>query len=59
MLHNFRNNAGVYAGLEGGYESVKKFGGWESRPSLTLHTMPACYHNKDIDQLIRLKSYEG
>lgn len=30
MLHSFRNNAGVYAGLEGGYESVRKLGGWES-----------------------------
>lgn len=30
MLHSFRNNAGVYAGVEGGYESVKKYGGWES-----------------------------
>lgn len=30
MLHSFRNNAGVFAGLEGGYESVKKYGGWES-----------------------------
>lgn len=30
LVHSFRNNAGVYAGLEGGYESLKKFGGWES-----------------------------
>lgn len=30
LLHSFKNNAGVFAGLEGGYESVKKFGGWES-----------------------------
>lgn len=30
MLHGFRNNAGVFAGVEGGYESVKKYGGWES-----------------------------
>lgn len=30
LLHSFRNNAGVFAGLEGGYESVKKLGGWES-----------------------------
>ncbi|MDE6542099.1 MAG: glycoside hydrolase family 127 protein, partial [Muribaculaceae bacterium] len=30
MLHSFRNNAGVFAGLEGGYESVVKPGGWES-----------------------------
>lgn len=30
MLHSFKTNAGVFAGLEGGYESVKKYGGWES-----------------------------
>lgn len=30
MLHSFRTNAGVFAGREGGYESVKKYGGWES-----------------------------
>lgn len=46
LLHSFRNNAGVYAGLEGGYESVKKFGGWESldcdlRGHTTGHLMSA------------------
>jgi DUF1680 family protein len=30
LLHSFRTSAGVYAGLEGGYYSVKKLGGWES-----------------------------
>lgn len=30
LLHSFRNNAGVYAGLEGGYSTVEKLGGWES-----------------------------
>ncbi len=30
LLHSFRNNAGVFSGLEGGYESIKKLGGWES-----------------------------
>lgn len=30
LIHSFRNNAGVFAGVEGGYESIKKFGGWES-----------------------------
>lgn len=30
LLHSFRNNAGIYAGVEGGYESVRKLGGWES-----------------------------
>lgn len=46
LLHSFRNNAGVFAGLEGGYESVKKFGGWESldcdlRGHTTGHLMSA------------------
>ncbi|WP_423127217.1 glycoside hydrolase family 127 protein [Gaoshiqia sp. Z1-71] len=30
LLHSFRTNAGVWAGLEGGYDSVDKLGGWES-----------------------------
>lgn len=30
LLHSFRNTAGVYAGREGGYFTVKKLGGWES-----------------------------
>ena len=30
LLHSFRNNAGVFAGREGGYMTVKKLGGWES-----------------------------
>lgn len=30
LLHSFRNNAGVYAGLEGGYDTVEKLAGWES-----------------------------
>ncbi|MDK2842589.1 MAG: uncharacterized protein PWQ17_2095 [Anaerophaga sp.] len=30
LLHSFRTSAGVYAGLEGGYSTVKKLGGWES-----------------------------
>ncbi len=39
LLHSFKNNAGVYAGLEGGYESVRKYGGWESLDSdLRGHT---------------------
>lgn len=46
MLHSFRNNAGVYAGVEGGYESVRKYGGWESldcdlRGHTTGHLMSA------------------
>ncbi|MBQ8673900.1 MAG: glycoside hydrolase family 127 protein [Bacteroides sp.] len=30
LLHSFRTMAGVWAGREGGYESLKKYGGWES-----------------------------
>lgn len=30
LLHSFYNNAGVFAGREGGYMTVKKYGGWES-----------------------------
>jgi hypothetical protein len=30
LLHSFRTSAGVYAGKEGGYFTVKKLGGWES-----------------------------
>ena len=30
LLHSFRTNAGVYAGREGGYMTVRKLGGWES-----------------------------
>ncbi len=30
LLHSFRNNAGIYSGLEGGYFAVNKLGGWES-----------------------------
>ena len=30
LLHSFQTNAGVPAGREGGYMTVKKLGGWES-----------------------------
>ncbi|MEY8588599.1 glycoside hydrolase family 127 protein [Phocaeicola sartorii] len=30
LLHSFRTNAGMFAGREGGYMTVKKLGGWES-----------------------------
>lgn len=30
LLHSFRTNAGISAGREGGYMTVKKLGGWES-----------------------------
>lgn len=46
LTHSFKNNAGVFAGVEGGYEAVKKFGGWESldcdlRGHTTGHLMSA------------------
>ena len=30
LLHSFRTTAGVWAGMEGGYMTVRKLGGWES-----------------------------
>ncbi|MGN0036048.1 MAG: glycoside hydrolase family 127 protein [Bacteroidaceae bacterium] len=30
LLHSFRTHAGVFAGREGGYMTVRKLGGWES-----------------------------
>ena len=40
LLHSFRTNAGVFAGREGGYMTVKKLGGWESLDcELRGHTM--------------------
>ncbi len=46
LLHSFRTNAGVYAGREGGYMTVKKLGGWESldcelRGHITGHLLSA------------------
>ncbi len=46
LLHGFRTSAGVWAGLEGGYDEVDKLGGWESldcelRGHTTGHIMSA------------------
>lgn len=46
LTHSFKNNAGIFSGLEGGYESLKKYGGWESldcdlRGHTTGHLMSA------------------
>jgi uncharacterized protein len=30
LLHSFRTNAGIYSGLEGGYDQTIKLAGWES-----------------------------
>ncbi|MCM1452003.1 MAG: glycoside hydrolase family 127 protein [Clostridium sp.] len=62
LLHSFRNNAGVYAGLEGGYDSVKKLGGWESmdcelRGHTTGHLLSAygLMYAATGDELFKLK----
>lgn len=46
LLHSFRTSAGVFAGREGGYMTVKKLGGWESldcdlRGHITGHLLSA------------------
>ena len=46
LLHSFNNNAGIWAGNEGGYKTVEKLGGWESldcdlRGHTTGHLMSA------------------
>lgn len=62
MLHSFRNNAGIYAGVEGGYESVRKYGGWESldcdlRGHTTGHLMSAygLMYNATGAEIFKLK----
>lgn len=47
LLHAFYTNAGVWSGREGGYMTVKKYGGWESldcelRGHTTGHLLSAC-----------------
>lgn len=47
LLHSFRTHAGVPAGREGGYMTVRKLGGWESldcelRGHTTGHVLSAC-----------------
>ena len=46
LLHSFRNTAGVYSALEGGYDAVLRLGGWESldcdlRGHITGHLLSA------------------
>ena len=46
LLHSFQTTAGVYAGREGGYMTVRKLGGWESmdcdlRGHITGHLLSA------------------
>ena len=46
LLHSFKNTAGVYSALEGGYDAGLKLGGWESldcdlRGHITGHLLSA------------------
>ncbi len=63
LLHSFRTSAGVYAGLEGGYSSVQKLGGWESldcelRGHTTGHIMSglAYLYASTGDEIYKVKS---
>ena len=62
LLHSFRTTAGVDAGREGGYMTVKKLGGWESldcelRGHTTGHYLSACalMYAATGEELFRLK----
>lgn len=62
LLHSFRTNAGVFAGHEGGYMTVKKLGGWESldcelRGHTTGHMLSAygLMHAATGSELFKLK----
>jgi hypothetical protein len=63
LLHSFRTNAGVWAGLEGGYDSVEKLAGWESldcelRGHTTGHILSglAMLYATTGDQVYKLKA---
>lgn len=62
LLHSFRTNAGVWAGREGGYMTVRKLGGWESldcelRGHTTGHVLSACalLHATTGEEVFRAK----
>ena len=62
LTHSFKNNAGTFAGLEGGYESIPKYGGWESldcdlRGHTTGHLLSAygLMYAATGDELFKLK----
>ena len=62
LLHSFYTNAGVWAGREGGYMTVKKYGGWESldcelRGHTAGHLMSACalMYASTGDEMFRIK----
>lgn len=43
LLHSFKVNAGLFSGKEGGYMTVRKYGGWESMDcELRGHTTGHC-----------------
>lgn len=63
LLHSFRNNAGVFSGLEGGYKTVPKLGGWEAldcdlRGHTTGHLLSALalMYASTGDELYKLKA---
>jgi DUF1680 family protein len=63
LLHSFCTSAGVYAGMEGGYSTVKKLGGWESldcelRGHTTGHIMSglAYLYASTGDEVYKIKS---
>lgn len=63
LLHSFRNSAGVFSGYEGGYEAIKKLGGWESldcdlRGHTTGHILSALsyLYASTGDEVYKLKS---
>lgn len=62
LLHSFYNNSGVWGGKEGGYMTVKKYGGWESldcelRGHTTGHLLSAyaLMHAASGAEIFRLK----
>ncbi|MCF0184866.1 MAG: glycoside hydrolase family 127 protein [Bacteroidaceae bacterium] len=62
LVHSFRNTAGVFTSKEGGYMTIKKYGGWESldcdlRGHTTGHLLSAyslMYANTSAD-IFKLK----
>ncbi len=63
LLHSFHTNAGVYAGLEGGYDEGRKLSGWESldcelRGHTTGHLLSglALMYAQTGEEVFRIKS---
>ena len=55
LLHSFRNTAGVYSALEGGYDAGLRLGGWESldcdlRGHITGHLLSAMAYLQMCDK---------